>query len=88
MGELDLREELKRGVKLHPRVMTQNLFMNDADRARLAAAVPVFLPFRGKSFKAVLWIIDWDHRLPSRDCIIRLYAYYSSQGRALGQRAF
>jgi len=27
--------------------------------------LPVFLPFMGKTYQAVLWVADWDHRLPS-----------------------
>jgi hypothetical protein len=88
MADLDLREELKRGVKIHPRVVAQSLFGNQADVQKIAAALPVFLPFKGKSYKAALWVIDWDHRIPSRDCVVRLYGFYSSQGKTLGERSY
>jgi hypothetical protein len=88
MAELDLREELKRAVKYHPRVVAQGLFKDPADLNKLAAALPVFMPFKGKSYKAAIWILDWDHRIPSRDFILRLYAFYSSQGKALGELSF
>jgi hypothetical protein len=88
MADLDLREELKRAVKLHPRVSTQGLFKEPADLHKLASTLPVFLPFKGKSYKAAMWVLDWDHRIPSKDYIVRLYAFYSSQGKALGELSF
>jgi hypothetical protein len=87
MAELDLKEELKRGLKVHPRVVTQNLFSDSAAVEKLASSLPIFLPFRGKSYKAAMWILDWDHRVPSRDFVLRLYAFYSSQGKAIGELA-
>jgi hypothetical protein len=88
MADLDLREELKRAVKLHPRVVTQGLFKEHSDLQRIASALPTFLPFKGKSYRAAMWVIDWDHRIPSRDVILRLYAFYSTQGKALGELSF
>lgn len=88
MADLDLREELKRAVKLHPRVSTQGLFKETADLNKLASTLPVFLPFKGKSYRAAMWVLDWDHRIPSKDFILRLYAFYSSQGKALGELSF
>ena len=49
MAALDLREELKRGAKLHPRLVAQSLFGKAGDRERIAAALPAFMPFKGKS---------------------------------------
>jgi hypothetical protein len=88
MAELDLREELKRGVKVHPRVVTQDLFKDLEALQKIASALPVFMPFKGKSYKAAMWVLDWDHRIPSRDYILRLYAFYSSQGKAIGELSF
>jgi hypothetical protein len=88
MADLDLREELKRCVKVHPRLSAQHLFEDQADLHKLASALPTFVPFKGKSFKAALWVLDWDHRIPSRDYILRFYGFYSSQGKALGEKSF
>jgi hypothetical protein len=88
MADLDLREELKRGVRIHPRVVAQKLFANQADVQKIASALPVFLPFKGKSYKAALWVLDWDHRIPSRDCVVRLYGFYSSQGKTMGEKSY
>jgi hypothetical protein len=88
MGEVDLREELKRSVKLHPRLLAQNLFGNPAELQKLAAALPMFLPFKGKSYKAAIWVLDWDHRVPSKEYVVRLYAYYTAQGKVIGELSF
>jgi hypothetical protein len=88
MAELDLREELKRGIKLHPRLVAQGLFGNPADLQKISNALPVFLPFKGKTYKAAMWVLDWDHRIPSRDYVVRLYAFYSAQGKAIGELSF
>jgi hypothetical protein len=88
MAQLDLREELKRDLRRHPRVELQRLLESAEDRDKLAQALPVFLPFKGRTYKAVLWVADWDHRLPSQGIIMRLYAYYNSQGKGLAEHNF
>ena len=40
-----------------------------------------------KGYFAGLWLLDWDHRLPSRELVLRLYAYYSEESRQLGLRS-
>jgi hypothetical protein len=88
MAALDLPEELKRGAKFHPRLVAQGLFDKPEDRQRLAGTLPAFVPFKGKAYKAAIWIFDWDHRIPSRDFVLRLYVFYSGQGKAIGELAF
>jgi hypothetical protein len=88
MAELDLREELKREVRFHPRIVAQELFKDRAALQKIAASLPVFLPFKGKVYKAAMWVLDWDHRIPSRDFILRLYIYYSPQGKTVGELLF
>jgi hypothetical protein len=88
MADFDLHEELKTGVKIHPRVLSQAFFNEPAPIEKIAASLPTFLPFRGKAYKAAMWVIDWDHRIPSRDFVVRLYAYYSVQGKAIGELTF
>jgi hypothetical protein len=88
MGELDLREELKRGIKLHPRIVAQRLFAGPEDLQKIASALPTFLPFKGKAYKAAIWVLDWDHRVPSRDYVLRLFAFYTLQGKAIGEVSF
>jgi hypothetical protein len=79
---------LRRELRRHPRVVFQKLFENGEHREQLSATLPKFVPFRGSGYAAVLWVMDWDHRLPSKELMLRLYAYYSPESRALGQRAF
>jgi len=88
MAQLDLREELKRDLRRHPRVELQGLLESAADREALAHALPSFLAFKGKTYRAALWIADWDHRLPSQNIIMRLYAYYSGRGKVAAEECF
>ena len=88
MAELDLREELRQGVKLHPRLVMQSLFKDSEALRKIAEGLPAFMPFKGKAYKAAMWVLDWDHRIPSRDYILRLYVFYSSQGKAIGELSF
>ena len=53
MAPLDLREELKRDLRRHPRVELQGLYESTADREKLAESLPVFLPFMGKTYQAM-----------------------------------
>ncbi len=90
MAIVDLREELRRELRRHPRVVHQALFGDPADRAHLAGGIPAFqpFPFKAEGYGAVLWVLDWDHRLPSRDLVLRLYAYYTEDAKRLGLKAF
>ncbi len=85
---MDPREELRRELRFHPRVALQGLFEDPAARERLADALPSFPPFRAPSYVGALWVVDWDHRLPSRDLLLRLYAYYTEDARRVGLRDF
>jgi hypothetical protein len=85
---MDLREEVKRELRRHPRVVHQKLFEDPAARDRLAAALPSFVPFKSPDYAAALWVIDWDHRLPSRELVVRLYAFYSEEAKRVGLRSW
>ena len=88
MSGIDLPEELRREMRRHPRVVYQKLFGDPESLDLLAKALPPFVPFRGTGYAAALWVLDWDHRLPSRELVLRLYAFYTVEGRALGLRSF
>jgi len=88
MAHLDLREELKRNLRRHPRVELQGLLGSEEEKAKLASALPVFLPFKGKVYKFVLWVADWDHHLPSQSVILRLYTYYGSHGKKTAEDSY
>ena len=78
---LDLRDLLRTDMRVHPRLAQQGLFTGAEARARLAAAIPPLVPFGDADYSGALWVIDWDHRLPSRHASLRLYAYYSPDAR-------
>jgi hypothetical protein len=44
-------------------------------------------PFRNDYYGAVS-VVDWDHRLPSKQLTLRIYAYYDEDSFAAGQEAF
>jgi len=69
-------------------VKLQELLAEPAAREAVASALPVFVPFKGSEYAAVVWVLDWDHRLPSRDLILRLYAFYSDEARRAGLAGF
>jgi hypothetical protein len=75
-------------LKLHPRVAYQGTFGDAAIRARIAATLPQLLPFPGRAYAGVLSVVDWDHRLPSRQLALRIYAFYDGLTLAAGQEAF
>src|ERR1022692_3198676 len=78
---LDLRDVLREEMRVHPRLVQQGLFGRVDARARIAAAIPPLVPFGDSEYAGALWVIDWDHRLPSRHAALRLYAYYTAEGR-------
>jgi ATP phosphoribosyltransferase len=88
MSSIDVRDELRRDLRRHPRIVHQALFGEPAERQRLIDGVPDFQPFRGKAYTSALWVLDWDHRLPSRALILRLFVFYSDDARRAGLRTF
>src|SRR5688572_5375383 len=61
MPGIDLRDELRRELRRHPRVVYQKLFEGGEQLERLAASLPTFAPFRGGAgYASVLWVMDWD----------------------------
>lgn len=83
----DLRQAVAGDLRRHPRVAYQSL-MGEADAgAQLAARLPPLPPFR-QSYAGALSVIDWDHRLPSRALVLRIYAYYDADSLAAGEEAF
>ena len=78
---LDLRDLLRAEMRTHPRIAQQKLFSRSDEAARIAAALPPLVPFGEADYENALWIVDWDHRLPSRQAVLRLYACYSPERR-------
>jgi hypothetical protein len=78
---LDLRDLLRAELRVHPRLIQQGLFSRPDTAASIAAAVPPLVPFADAEYSGAIWIVDWDHRLPSRQAMLRLYAYYGAERR-------
>lgn len=76
-----------RTLRLHPRVAYQGFFAEDDGRSQLVGNVPELVPFH-QSYHAGLAIVDWDHRLPSKQLTLRLYLYYDEWTFAEGESAF
>jgi hypothetical protein len=85
---MDLRDLLRKEMRAHPRVGQQKLFARSDEAARIAAALPPLVPFAGAAYAHGVWIVDWDHRLPSRQAVLRLYACYSAERRRQFDAAF
>jgi hypothetical protein len=83
----DLRPFVAEQVRLHPRVAYQGLFADPEDGARIAAALPALPRFRS-DYVGAISVIDWDHRLPSSQLALRIYAYYSDETFEAGHEAF
>ncbi len=88
MADFDPREMLKRDLKKHPRVEFQGLFQDEALLDKVVSALPGFVPFKGPGYTGAAWILDWDHKLPSRDLMLRLFVFYSEEARAAFGRGF
>jgi hypothetical protein len=85
---LDLRDLLRAEMRTHPRIAQQKLFQRSDEAARIAAALPPLVPFGESHYESALWIVDWDHRLPSRQAVLRLYACYSGERRQQLENAY
>jgi hypothetical protein len=83
----DLRQLVAADLRRHPRVAYQGLLSEAGAGARLAAALPEMPPFR-QAYAGALSVIDWDHRLPSRALVLRIFAYYRPESLAAGQEGF
>lgn len=88
MGGFDLKERLTAGAKRHPRVEFQKLLSSHNELAVVAMALPQFQPFDKRRYAGALWVLDWDHRLPSKQVVVRLYAYYDASRLAAGEASF
>src|SRR5262245_29391635 len=81
------REQVKSKLRLHPRIAYQGL-CDDARRTRLGDDLPELVPFGGAKYRGLIAILDWDHRLPSKQMILRLYAYTSEEAFTRGEHAY
>lgn len=83
----DLRPFVAEEIRLHPRVAYQGLLSEEGAATRVAAALPPLSRFR-HDYAGAISIVDWDHRLPSSQLILRVYGYYSDDTLEAGYEAF
>jgi hypothetical protein len=83
----DLRAFVAEEIRLHPRVAYQSLFQASEDSGRIAAGLPALTSFR-HPYAGAITIIDWDHRLPSQQLVLRILGYYSDETLESGIEAF
>jgi hypothetical protein len=84
---LDLRDLLRDRLTVHPRLVQQQLWTAMGSAARLAGDLPPLVPFGKADYAGADWILDWDHRLPSRHAVLRLAAYYTDERRREAEAA-
>src|SRR4029078_4441090 len=83
----DLRAFVAAEIRLHPRVAYQGLLTEEGAGTRVAAALPPLSRFR-HDYAGAISVVDWDHRLPSQQLILRVYGYYSEDTLEAGYEAF
>lgn len=82
---LDLRDRLRERLIIHPRLAQQQLWTAPGDAGRMAAELPPLVPFGNAEYAGGIWILDWDHRIPSQHAVLRLAAYYTEEGHRQGE---
>lgn len=79
-------EKLISDIRRHPKISYQKIGDSDADRGRLRKTMSPLLAFGDATYAGCLAVLDWDHRIPSKICILRLHAYYSEDTLAEGKK--
>ncbi|MCA9666648.1 MAG: hypothetical protein KC503_13710 [Myxococcales bacterium] len=72
-------EQILSRLQRHPRVEYQSLAAGDEGVARMRQSMPHLVPFVEGDYRGLMPVLDWDHRLPSKTVILRIYAYYSEE---------
>lgn len=84
---IDLRDRLRERLIIHPRLAQQQLWTAPGDAGRMAAELPPLVPFGKAEYSGAIWILDWDHRLPSKHAVLRLAAYYTEESQRQAEAA-
>jgi len=63
------------GLHIHPRIEQQGVG-REAANGVFETALPRLQPFREHQVHAVVGVLDWDHRLPSKQLTLRLHVCY------------
>ncbi len=71
-----LSQTLREELKVHIRLLDQQLAPDPESIQTLIESLPKLKPFTHKSFGHITAILDWDHQLPSRCAVLRIYTFY------------
>lgn len=83
----DLRTFVAEEIRLHPRVAYQGVLSAEGALSRIAEAIPPLHRFRN-DYHGAISVVDWDHRLPSQNLILRIYGYYGADTLESGLEAY
>jgi hypothetical protein len=72
-------ELISRTLRRHVRVDYQGFLAAPELMPQLVKSVPLLVPFRNPAYHGFISVLDWDHRLPSKMAILRVYAYYDEE---------
>ncbi len=67
-------------LSVHPRVGQQGIAPEKA-QSLFDAALPRVQPFRDHDVHSTVGVLDWDHRLPSKQLTLRLHVLYDEAAR-------
>src|SRR5205085_11130237 len=65
----------------------QGILSEEGAATRVAAALPPLARFR-HDYAGAIAVVDWDHRLPSQNLMLRVYGYYGEDTLEAGYEAF
>ena len=68
-------------LSIHPRVAQQGI-EKDKAQALFDATLPKVQPFRDHAVQSIVGVLDWDHRLPSKQLTLRLHVLYDDAARS------
>jgi hypothetical protein len=83
----DLRPFVAEEIRLHPRGAYRGVLSYGGPAPGGAAALPPLSRFR-HDYAGAIAIVDWDHRLPSQNLVLRIYGYYGEDTLESGYEAF
>src|SRR5689334_21896417 len=73
---------------MHPRAAQREIGGEREVRERVAASLSKIVSLRGRTLPRVVALLDWDHRLPSKQLTLRLHALYDEKGAARLEEAW
>lgn len=83
-NQAEIKTSIAESMIAHPRVLHQRLLRNGRDAERFAAVLPLVIPFKNNQYHGFIPVLDWDHRLPSKELVLRVYAYYTEESAEVG----